>query len=307
MGPDAAADTASRLFTHLSQAQKPKLLAMAGICAGHPTDTFFGDVIVADPLLPDLMRVCAKSVRSTSSGLREETFFHDIRTFNLDARLKQSIEDFAEDWECSTLPERPKSVKHQMNWLLWRLHECEKDGVSNSALIHECRTEGVDWEQVVVRAEAEKLVTITGDVLQLTLAGRDIAARLKVLGRWPRDPIAPKVQIGPIGTSALLQKDPELFNDLKPWLRKVLGVEMEAAAIGPRRARQQNRLPDRKVGPGPRGFRQERSFPYLRLPYVGGVSPFLSALARVGPRQSRNQIALESRPARVVEYLLRDA
>ena len=70
--------------------------------------------------------------------------------------------------------------------------------------------------------------------LELTDIGKDKVEESKWKDpdcRW-RDPREPLVHIGPIGTVSMVQKDPKLFSYLKQRERKVLGVEMESAAIG---------------------------------------------------------------------------
>jgi len=229
-GGTSAAMIATGVLTDLMREKKPVLLAMAGICGGHPTKTDLGDVVVAD-------RICKfdegkrEVIERTPSGETEETVFHDLTTFTIDAPLKHAVEDFAGTWTYAGPVPRPKSIRHQTNWLLWKLYDHETDGAPYPRDLPDVDLHCPNWDETVTRAERLELVTATARV-RLIDAGRREAERAKVLYRFFRqDPDAPKARMGAMGTSSWLQKDPGLFAKLQPMLRTILAVEMEAEAI----------------------------------------------------------------------------
>ncbi len=71
------------------------------------------------------------------------------------------------------------------------------------------------------------------DVRELTDEGRKKARRLntKYVKGLPAQPPF-KVHVGPIGTGDQVIQDPDIWNKLASTMRHVLGLEMEAAAIG---------------------------------------------------------------------------
>jgi len=241
MGETDAATVASRVFADLSRNAKPRCLVMPGICAGHPGKTRFGDVVVAERLFK-FDEGKRALVKNPVTGESEDTIFHDIRTYNVDASLKFQIEEFSGKWHCQTYAERPKSYDHQMNWLLWALDDHERLGAAYPGAMLERTTECKDWSKIVLSTEAKGYVAVD-DLVKLTPKGKEEVSRMKALHLTarPQDPPLPKVHVGALGTNARIQQDPDLFYGLQRLLRNILGVEMEAAAVGT--VAHQNKIP----------------------------------------------------------------
>jgi nucleoside phosphorylase len=204
---------------------------MTGICAGHPTETALGDVVIADRIFK-FDEGKREVVKNNASGETEETVFHDIKTFNIDRRVKAEIEKFSKSWTPSDAFDRPKTYEHQRQWLLWALDDYERNGGGYPADLPERTAECRDWPLVIIAAERDGLMSI-GPKLTLTPNGRAYVERLRTInieGR-PKDPAGSAVRIGPMGTSAMVHKDRDLFDRLRLLLRKILSVEMEAAAV----------------------------------------------------------------------------
>jgi nucleoside phosphorylase len=230
MGGTSAALIATGLLTHLMRAKKPAILAMAGICGGHPKNTYLGDVVVADRIFK-FDEGKRQVIERTPNGETEETIFHDLTTFKIDAVLKHAVENFAATWSYAGHVARPKSIQYQTRWLLWTLHSHETGRAEYPRDIVDADVQCPNWGAAVARAEHLGLVTATERVC-LTEAGRQEAERDKAFNRTiPQDPDTPRARIGAMGTSSWLQKDPGLFAKLQPLLRTILAVEMEAEAV----------------------------------------------------------------------------
>lgn len=241
MGETDAAAVASRLIANLSRPRPPRLLVMTGICAGHPDKTSLGDVVVAERVFK-FDEGKREVVKRSDHGESETTVFHDLRTFNLRPNLKLAIEEFGASWRCSVIVDRPKSYAHQKNWLLWKLYEHEQQAAPYPANLAERKDECRDWRSVTSMAETEGLITINHKV-ELTGKGRDRVKRMRAMNidGCPKDPILPSVLVGAMGTSAMVHKDRELFHSLQRLLRKIVALEMEAAAIA--NVADQNQIP----------------------------------------------------------------
>jgi hypothetical protein len=86
---------------------------------------------------------------------------------------------------------------------------------------------------VVQRLRDAATITATGGVLALTPLGEQAAREQQLMNPdgVPGDPPF-RVHLGAIATGKTVRKDPELFQRLERVVRKTIGVEMEAAAIG---------------------------------------------------------------------------
>lgn len=226
MGESAATERAGALIDEVD----PTCLAMCGICAGRRGEVFLGDVIVAS-------RVFAYDrgkQRSGGSG-HEEDFLHDIETYNLEATwsMKASFfaEEFQRDWEGRR--ERPLSKASQRRWLLHTL-QAHQQGEGPSPKEHpERKTRCPGWAERIQELREAGFLDRAPGRLQLTDKGLTHVEEEQLLDPdgQARDP-GFRVHVGPLATGKAVKEDPELFDRLQRSMRKVLGVEMEAAAIG---------------------------------------------------------------------------
>ncbi len=225
MGEAAAATRAVALI----EALNPACLAMCGICAGKRGDTFLGDVIVAD-------RVYSydHGKLMTGEGNAAE-LFHDIETYNLDKRWAMHAPDFAAEfqrsWEGRT--ERPPSRESQRRWLLHALQAQAQAGTPPPEKHPDRKTRCPGWKRCLAELREAGLIEKTPGKLALTAEGLDWLAEdaLQHPDGPEQDP-AFRVHVGPIATGKTVREDPALFDRLKRHVRKTLGAEMEAAAIG---------------------------------------------------------------------------
>ncbi|WP_437760194.1 pentapeptide repeat-containing protein [Sorangium sp. So ce1389] len=227
MGESAAAARAQGLIEELD----PGCLAMCGICAGRRGEVSLGDVIVAD-------RVYSydegKRVAPGGDGGGGE-FFHDIETYNLERTWNMDAALFAREFErqAPLARERPPSKASQAWWLRHALYASQVEGGPPPVLLPERAARCPGWTERIGELEAQGVLRIGDGGLELTEAGVAQVRRDRVVHPDGPPPARPfRVHIGPIATGKAVQEDAGLFERLKPIGRRVLGVEMEAAAIG---------------------------------------------------------------------------
>lgn len=226
MGESAATERAGALLDELA----PGCLAMCGICAGRRGEVFLGDVIVANRVFGYDR---GKHI-SRGSG-QDEDFLHDIETYNLEATWSMKATslagEFQRHWEGAR--ERPLSRAAQRRWLLHTLHAHER-GEGPSPREHpERRTRCPGWGARIQELREEGFLDTAPGRLALTEQGRAHVEEERMLDPdgLAGDP-AFRVHVGPLATGKAVKEDAELFDRLARSVRKVLGVEMEAAAIG---------------------------------------------------------------------------
>ncbi len=232
MGETAAASGAAALIDHLD----PRCLAMCGICAGKRGDVHLGDVIVADRVYSyDHGKLVASA---DASGARVENFYHDIKTYNLDSGWRIDAQQFS--LPPALLDEiqriRPPSPVVQEAWIRHRLAAHEHGDAPSPIEDPERARRAPDWTKRLLALIEAGLVTIADGKLALTPDGMHLVLREQILYPdadlgSPADPPF-RVHVGSIATGKAVRKDAELFGRLERHVRKTIGVEMEAAAIG---------------------------------------------------------------------------
>ncbi|WP_437728676.1 pentapeptide repeat-containing protein [Sorangium sp. So ce861] len=227
MGESAAAARAQGLIDELD----PGCLAMCGICAGRRGEVSLGDVIVADRVYSydEGKRVAAPG------GGGDGAFFHDIETYNLERTWNMDAALFAREFERQTplAAARPPSRASQAWWLRHALYASQVEGGPPPVARPERAERCPGWTDRVGELEAAGVLRIGDGGLELTEAGMAQVRRERLV--YPDGPPEARpfrVHIGPIATGKAVQEDAGLFERLKAIGRKVLGVEMEAAAIG---------------------------------------------------------------------------
>ncbi|WP_437499304.1 pentapeptide repeat-containing protein [Sorangium sp. So ce1099] len=229
MGESAAAVRAAHIVSHLD----PACLAMCGICAGARGEVSLGDVIVAQRVYSyDHGKLIATTDRR---GRRSEALIRDIETYNLEKTWAMDAAYFARDRGlCAALAEgRPRSLASQERWLLHQLLDHERAGAPLPTEHPELAARCPRYSDLVLLLREKGLLDKRPGVLKLTRKARDLVQdeRLRHPRGLPDDPPL-RVHVGPIATGKTVREDPELFSRLRREVRKTLGAEMEAAAIG---------------------------------------------------------------------------
>ncbi len=215
MGREQAQAVASMLIHE----QPARCLAMSGICAGRRGKVALGDVIFADRLW---------SYDSGKSTVEDGTtkFEGDSFQFHPPSTWIQRMQHFVIPKDAIWLVNRPAlPLEHQEDWVLLRLL------AGQIPIEHaDFKTSCPDWSAVLPRLWTRKWVE---QPLILTEMGRKQAGKLQLL--YPNGlPSPPDFQrhVAPIATGASVTEDEGIFPRLSTSMRKVLGVEMEASALG---------------------------------------------------------------------------
>ncbi len=209
---------------------KPRCLAMCGFCAGRRGKVQLGDVLIADRVWQ--YDFGAVEVSYSADGDRTEHFQADITTYQIPATWIHIAEKFHPDPAESSewLKQRPIPYDQQFEWILERvfLHEAPAEHP-------ERRIYCPDWTTLLKRhwtqPESEWMLTKT---LELTAKGEEHVRHVSTVlypDGLPSQP-AFRVRTGVIATGNQVIRDERIFDRLADVERKVLGLEMEAAAIG---------------------------------------------------------------------------
>ncbi|MCP4382890.1 MAG: TIR domain-containing protein, partial [Hyphomicrobiales bacterium] len=221
MGGLAAAQAAGRLVREL----RPKFLAMCGICAGRRGKVALGDVIVADRVFQyDDGKMKAFVDKD---GVRVEEIRHDIRTYHLDPRWKLEVEQLSPSFCADLARDRPPSLARRQIWVMEQLVAGYPAPQEHRDRKQKCP----QWAVVIRSLRSKKWVTAKG--LALTKAGMAHMREQELLypDGPPEDPPF-RVRVGPIATGNRVVEDGRVFDRLSKLVRKTIGLEMEAAAIG---------------------------------------------------------------------------
>ncbi|MFT3766211.1 MAG: hypothetical protein QM820_11965 [Minicystis sp.] len=199
-------------------------LAMCGVCAGKRGEVELGDVIVADRVWP---YGAGKRKAGTVGGKRVVKEQEDIEMYRLHPPAwKQAAERFQVDKKAGWLAQRPRSLQAQGDWILERLFR-GADPISDAASKKMC----ADLDKALERLW--KLKLLKNKKVELTAAGRKHIEHLLLVNRDKLPKTKPlRMHVGPIASGSQVMQDDEVFARLSDSVRKVLGLEMEAAAIG---------------------------------------------------------------------------
>lgn len=227
MGTAAAATRAASLVKDLD----PGCLAMCGICSGKRGDVSLGDIIVASQVYDyDRGKLVARD-----EGHATTDHYHDITTYNLERRWAMDAAYFARDVERirDLVGPRPIALRAQARWLMHALAAHERDRASSPKDHPDRKKHCPDWPRVVTKLRADGLVILERGQLLLTDRCREFVLEDELLhpDGLPEDPPL-RVHVGPIATGSVVREDPLIFERLARHVRKTIGVEMEAAAIG---------------------------------------------------------------------------
>lgn len=211
------------LATSLIEKYNPQCISMCGICAGRRGKLSLGDVIFADRLWTyDTGKLV---VEQGPNGERVERFYGDMFQHRLPERWKQRVEAYKVA-DALWLNLRPRPLQLQAEWLLLRLR------AGDNPQAHPDRENACpDWADTIAHLRRKGLLKKTG--LSLTHRGAARAQELNLLYvNGPLEPEDFRVHLAPIATGSRVVEDPDIFDRLSESMRKVLGLEMEASALG---------------------------------------------------------------------------
>ncbi|WPB76651.1 hypothetical protein KYC5002_47645 [Archangium violaceum] len=221
--PEMGGEAAVGAVAPLISTYKPRCLAMCGVCAGREGKVELGDVIIADLLWNhEPGKLERKGSAKGAQRIERRT-----TTYQLRPDWEQRAACFQADSGSPWLTERPRPYAAQMDWLLERLLRGE-DPAQHPRRKQLCG----DYEEVLDRLRQRKWIHAKAP-WRLTKAGaRYIRQRRGAHPDGLPEPKPFRVHVGPIATGSKVIKDPEVFETLSETNYKVLGLEMEASAIG---------------------------------------------------------------------------
>lgn len=210
------ANRTGALATTLTERLRPKCLVMCGVCAGNPSDLALGDVVVSELAYQyDEGKVDKK--RFVGDHRQSPVSFDWLRAANaLDPKDMPSY--------------GPPADADARFWILERLHG-GSDPKKHPAWR---RYFGPgEWRKAVEALESKGFVAVEGGELKLTSQGEAEIERSILLDVDPPAHLPFAIKPGPIASGNAVVKDGKAWDKLKLMgMRSVLGLEMEAAAIG---------------------------------------------------------------------------
>ncbi len=204
---------------------KPRCLTMCGVCAARRGEANLGDVIVGDIIFTyDTGSVVVEDGQDRS---RHQRFKGEPSPYRLDGKWKQRAESMIVAPNTEWLKTRPLSLEMQGNWLLDRVFSGDAEPAKHPQRSAQCPA----WKETILRLR--RLELLQPSDLKLTPKGDAYVKELRLLhpDGLPTPPPF-RIRVGPIATGSNVVRDERIFERLSESMRKVLGIEMEAAAIG---------------------------------------------------------------------------
>lgn len=214
MGGVATATLATRLI----EAVKPACLAMCGVCAGHPEDTELGDVVIAERLFQH------DEGKIRGDGFQSDLWVDALRDDWL--RVAQDMAGPATQFGIYATPGGD-------DWKWWFLAHLAagRDPLKSSGLRRYVPDDSRSEHLQTLRTD--RLVTLKGKTFVLTKSGRTKLEEHQVMRGTLITSHPFHVLVGPMGSGNAVHAGGEIWKRLASGgMRKVLAVEMEAAAIG---------------------------------------------------------------------------
>lgn len=200
----------------LAERLQPNCMVMCGVCAGNPKNLALGDVVVSELAF------------QYDEGKREsDEFIGDHRQ----SLVSEAWQRAAESLRPESLPSfgRP-SPRDARYWLLERVH------AGDNPKEHPARTRYFakgEWAEMIDELLSEKIIEIDGASLKLTPAGVAEVEHSLIRDVDPPEQLPFAIKVGPIASGNVVVKDGITWESLKHMgVRSVIGLEMEAAAIG---------------------------------------------------------------------------
>ncbi|MGV1681709.1 phosphorylase family protein [Sphingopyxis sp. NJF-3] len=200
----------------LAERLSPRCLVMCGVCAGNPGDLALGDIVISE-----------LAYQYDEGKLEDEGFVGDHRQSPVSADWQTAASLLrAED-----LPSYgPASAADARFWLLERLYAGD-DPAKHPARSRYFRLG--EWQTVVTELLEARIIEQEGVMLKLGPAGRSEVERSIVLELDPPKSLPLAIKVGPIASGNVVVKDGLTWDKLRQMgVRTVLGLEMEAAAVG---------------------------------------------------------------------------
>ena len=245
VAPDMGATAAITTLLPLIEAFAPRCIAMCGVCAGRRGKVELGDVVAADRLYyHDAGKQLADHVQQ------------DLTTYKLRDDWKTALEAMDpvarfrdEPW----FQARPLTTEDRLHCALVALRDGATEPWTDLDL------GAAEWPRIVAALRERRWLTASGRAL--TRAGRAYVDQLVFEHRGALPDLSPvgglrpfRLHVAPIGSGARVVEDEAIWSFVSLAMRKTLGIEMEAAAIGELAHRQRQHRVDAMVMKGVMDF-----------------------------------------------------
>ncbi len=200
---------------------KPKIIAMAGFCAGKRGEMTLGDVVIADKVF----RYGVGKQTDKFSLLPTQT------NFNLDGRIKQRVERFGDSWRESYNIIAPKDFDLQCYEFLLELRECESSAESSKVLNYE---KYPNWTELITYLKTNRLVKLDKTHKNMSLTEKGYIKINDLSLSFPNGflPAPPSTKVGVLATGIVVQQWDGIFDYLsKQYDRKCRVIDMEGHAM----------------------------------------------------------------------------
>ncbi|MEM9457490.1 MAG: hypothetical protein AAGF11_25145 [Myxococcota bacterium] len=202
----------------LTEELRPRVLAMCGVCAGHPEDTIIGDVVLADRVFQH------DHGKLTPYGLQGDMSIREIP--DRWRRIALQFPQPTTGWYGYAVPTTEAGRWWFLEQLLAGRNALKSTGFSRF-LPPDTRP------QTLKELQANKLITLGNEAPVLTRKGtRHIREHIQLHGNSVHS-VPYKIHVAPIGSGNYVVGDSVIWEQV-PLLgqRKAIGIEMEAASIG---------------------------------------------------------------------------
>lgn len=210
------ANRTGHLATVLVDRLQPKCLVMCGVCAGNPGDLALGDIVVSE-----------LAYQYDEGKFEVSGFVGDHRQSPISPAWLRA----AKALKAENLPSYgPPSQRDARYWVLERLYG---NGDPRNHPARKRYFARGKWQAMIEELEREGLVKVEGKSLHLTDVGTAEVERSILMDVDPPLKLPITIKTGPIASGNVVVKDGLTWDKLKQMgVRSVLGLEMEAAAIG---------------------------------------------------------------------------
>ena len=212
-----AAIMAQTIYLHL----KPKVLAMAGFCAGKRGKQTLGDVVIAERVFNyDIGKQVAKNKIEPQ-----------ISSYNLDTRVKQKIERYGEKWRTSIQLDQPKDFDLQCCEFIREISNYA-DGIKPDILYDKMKYP--NWRDIVKHLLQKKYIEKISNNEQIMISKKGIRYLNELLLLFPEgfSSPTPSTMLGSLATGTKVQQWDGIFNYLNTQFdRKCSVLDMEGHAM----------------------------------------------------------------------------
>lgn len=217
----AGMDSAAKVLERLVEKLKPRCIAMCGVCAGHPEDTDYGDVVIADRVFG------YQKGKVKSSG-----FQSDVDSYRLREQWVYEAQELTRRSPTDLHGYAPATEDDAQWWFLaqlWSGYDPLKSVAIRRYLPDELRAARLErWSTQLQCIGLKKDGTYGLHRKGRAAITKHLAVHGTLATRLPYE-----IHVGPMASGEAVVADGKTWSILAAsGMRKTLAIEMEAAAVG---------------------------------------------------------------------------